>query len=435
MPEITRVDVVANARREDERDVRDEGVRMQTRGFLMIVAFLLVGLVSLGAYALWRDVGRGPATKAAATQSNEERRDSDAAARTGEEDRVEQLLEGMTLEQKIAQLFVVTPEAVTGAECAVKAGDATREALTAYPVGGVCYFAQNMVNKTQAAEMLRGTKYYIKDACGVVPFLCVEEEGGTVVRVADNTAFGLDNVGDMRAIGNRGDVEEARLAARTVGAYLNDLGFNLNLAPVADVDVSVDGTMSERSFGSDPHLVADMVCAQIDGFTREGVLCAAKHFPGIGGAEGDPHNGRIYSYKTAEEMEQFELIPFKAAIEHDVPVIMVGHLSCLELGRGEGDLPASLSPAAIDGLLRKTLGYNGVVITDSLQVDSVRDICDASQQAVLAIKAGADLVLMPKDFHSAYSGLLEAVREGSIPESRIDESMRRIIRTKLLLPS
>lgn len=430
---MTGVDVVANTRQKRERTESDDSARMQTRGFLFIAAFLVVGFVSLGAFALWRSDGQTKSAKPAAGIT--EQLEENATSQAGEDDHVEQLLSNMTLEQKVAQLFVITPEAVTGVERAVKAGDATREALTEYPVGGIIYFAQNLVDRSQTMEMLRNTRYYIKDSCGVVPFLCVDEEGGTVTRVASNAAFGQSNVGDMRAIGNKGDAEEARIAARTIGQYLNDLGFNVDFAPVADVDISVDGTMSARSFGSDPALVADMVVAQIDGFTREGVLCAAKHFPGIGGAEGDSHNGRIYSYKTADEMAEIELVPFAAAIKQGVPLIMVGHLSCLELGRGEADLPASLSPAVIDGLLRKDLGYDGVVITDSLQMDAVLDVCDDDQQAVLAIKAGADLVLMPRDFMSAYAGLLTAVREGTITESRIDDSVRRIVRTKLVLPS
>ena len=169
--------------------------------------------------------------------------------------------------------------------------------------------------------------------------------------------------------------------------------------------------------------------AQMEAFSRAGILCCVKHFPGIGGAEGDSHNERIYSHQSAEEMLQWSIVPFKAAIEHGAPMIMVGHLSCL--GISGSDVPADLDPNVTRSILRDQLGYKGIIITDSLEMEAATAACEDSEQAVKAIEAGADLVLLPKDFKKAYQGLLDAVKSGRIEEDRIDESLRRIVAAKL----
>ena len=420
----------------EQNNVQD-AARMQVRGFGMIMAFLLVGLISLGLFALWRQFSQGPSApaqeQAASGQPGDAEQGKAQQVSTTEEYHVEQMLKELSLEQKVAQLFVVTPEQLTGVETAVSAGETTRHAAMERPVGGLCYFSKNLVDPKQTKDLLRNTKNYIQDACGLVPLLCVDEEGGTVARVASTEAFGVKNPGDMRAVGAAGDADQARVVAREIGSYLSDLGFNVNFAPVADIDTTGSGTMHDRSFGNTPELVSSMVVAQVDGFKREGMLCAVKHFPGIGDVEGDSHNGRIYSHRTADEMRGYELKPFEAAIKAGVPMVMVGHVSCLEVGRGEGDLPASLSPSVVQGLLRDGLGYDGLVITDALDMGAATQSCKPDEVGVKAIKAGVDLVLNPSDFPQAYDGVMRAVREGTLSEDRIDESVRRIIRTKLRL--
>lgn len=349
------------------------------------------------------------------------------------DDPVEKLLQKLTLEQKIAQLFVVTPEDITGVDVATAAGDITKQALLEYPVGGICYFAQNLQTPEQTREVLHNTQRYSKQSCGLPLFTCVDEEGGTVARVASNVEFGVEDVGNMSAIGASGNAKKAEDAAYYVGSYLADLGFNVDFAPVADIATSSDGTMTWRSFGQTPDDVAPMVAAQVRGFGKAGILCAAKHFPGIGAAEGDSHNDSIFTDATLDKMNSWSLVPFAAAIKEQVPFVMVGHLTCTGLENVTSELPASLNPGVIEGILREQLAYDGLVITDSLQMGAATQVCEPNQQAVFAIRAGADLVLMPQDFVSAYSGLLEAVQEGEVPESRIDESVRRVIAAKLAL--
>lgn len=343
---------------------------------------------------------------------------------------VAETVTGLTLEQKVAQLFVVPPEAITGVGTATQAGPATEAALTQYPVGGLVYFQKNLLDPAQTKELIANSQRYAQAACGLPLFIGVDEEGGTVARIGGNPGFPVENPGNMADVGATGDTNQARAVAANIGSYLSDLGFNLDFAPDADIcgDPATD-VMALRSFGTDPNLVGRMVAAQVEGFTSVGMLCSAKHFPGIGGLSIDSHEGAIVNEKSLDDLLAHELVPFKAAIDAGVPVIMVGHLTLPTI---TGDnVPASLNPAVINGILRNKLGYQGLVITDSLGMGAVDGICTPDQVGVTAVRAGADLVLMPADFPAAYEGLLTAVRTGDIPESRIDESLTRIVKAKL----
>ena len=338
-------------------------------------------------------------------------------------------MDGLTLEEKAAQLFIVRPEAITGVEVATEAGQTTRETISKNPVCGLIYSELNLVEEGQTEKLLKNTQNYVKDASGLPALLCVEEEGGSHAPVA-NAYLARSKVAGAARIGAGNEAEEARVAARQVGEYLSSLGFNTDLAPVADIVSSVDSDLSERSFGDDPQKVASMVEAQVDGYARSGVLCAVKHFPGIGEAEKDPHNGRLYSHRTLDELMKREVVPFAAAIKKDVPIVVVSSMSCLELGNGEGDLPSWMSEAVVTDLLRGKLGYKGVVMTDQLDDEAVADACDPAEQAVRATKAGCDIVVCPQDYEQACEGILKAVEEGDITEKRIDESVRRIVKLK-----
>ena len=338
----------------------------------------------------------------------------------------------LTLEQKVAQLFVVTPEAITEVGTATQAGEATKEALAAYPVGGLVYFKKNLLSADQTREMIANSQTYAQDACGLPLLVGVDEEGGTVSRIGGNPGFAIPNVGNMADVGATNDPTQAQAVAQTIGVYLCDLGFNLNFAPDSDIcgNPATD-VMALRSFGTDPALVSDMVSAQVKGFANAGVLCCAKHFPGIGGMTGDSHEGAIVTQNTLDELRIGELAPFEAAIEADVPMVMVGHLTAPNAFGN--DVPASLNPAAVTDLLRGELGFQGLVITDSLSMGAVGDFCTPDQAGVMALLAGADLVLMPEDFASAYRGVLDAVCAGTLSEDRIDQSVMRIVKAKLAL--
>ncbi|WP_455137691.1 glycoside hydrolase family 3 protein [Thermophilibacter sp.] len=369
---------------------------------------------------------RGEVTDTMAEQSTPEQPASPADELSA---RVDEKIAALSLEQKVWQLFVVRPEAVTGVSTQTAAGEATRAALAERPVGGIVYFAANLLDADQTRSMLANTAAFGEEVTGLPLFLGVDEEGGTVSRVGGNPGFGVDNVGNMRDVGATGDAEHAREVASHIGDYLTYLGFNVDFAPDADIASNPDGEMGLRAFGSTADAVCPMVAAQVKGFTEAGIICCAKHFPGIGGALGDSHDARIYSEKTADELRAEELLPFESAIEAGVPMVMVGHLSLPEI-TGDDD-PASVSPEVVTGLLRDGLGYDGVVITDSMGMGAATSSLPTERLAVEALLAGVDLVLMPADLDAAHQGVIDAVATGELTEERLDESLRRVLRLKL----
>lgn len=337
---------------------------------------------------------------------------------------------GMTLEQKIAQMFVITPEALTGYANVTAAGDTTKTCYQQKPVGGIIYMEENLLGSEQTTQMLTDMQAIAKETTGLPAFLSVDEEGGTVTRIAKNEAFGVNDVGNMSDIGASGDTSKAGQAGVTLGTYLKALGFNVDFAPVADVLTNPDNTViGTRSFGSDPQTVADMVSAELQGLQSQGVYGVVKHFPGHGGTAGDSHEAAVTLDKSLEDLMATELVPFERAVQDGVSFVMVGHISVPSVV-GD-DTPASLSQMMVSNVLREQLGYDGIVITDALNMGAVTDNYTSDQAAVLAVNAGVDMLLMPQDYEAAYNGLLAAVQDGTISEERIDESVVRIVRVKL----
>lgn len=335
---------------------------------------------------------------------------------------VDSCISEMPLEDKVAGLFMITPEALTGTDLAIRAGDTTKEKLGEYSVGGLIYFSENMQSADQLTEMLQNTKGYSKYPI----FLGVDEEGGEISRVAKS---GLaDNVGKASDIGASGDPQKAKDAGAAAGSYLSDFGFNLNFAPVADVNVIEDSIIGNRSYGSDAAQVGAMVAAGVEGTQSTGVSACLKHFPGLGSTTEDTHAGMAGSQRTMEEFTQTEFVAFQAGIDAGAEFVMVSHLSVP--GITGDNTPSSLSAIVINDVLRGQMGYNGIVITDAMDMAAITAYYTADQAAVMALQAGADMILMPEDFETAYNGVLEAVNNGTLTEERIDESLRRIFRVK-----
>ena len=328
----------------------------------------------------------------------------------------------MSLENKVAGLFMITPESLTGVDMVIQAGDTTKQKLSEYPVGGLIYFSKNIKSADQLKEMLDTTRNTM-----IYPvFLAVDEEGGSVSRVA---GAGLaENVGDMSEIGSTCDPEKAKEVGTTIGTYLSQSGFNVDFAPVADVVSAENAVIGNRSFGSDPNVVGTMVAAEVQGLQESGVSACLKHFPGIGDTTTDTHDEKTVSEKTLEDMQQNDLPAFQAGIDAGADFVMVSHMSLPNVV-GD-DTPCSLSGTVISDLLRNQLGYDGIVITDALDMSAITDSYSSAEAAVKAIEAGADMLLMPENFEEAYQGVLEAVQNGTISEERINESLKRIYRVK-----
>lgn len=356
---------------------------------------------------------------------------SKAATSAAGEKAVARKVSSLTLEQKVAQMFFPRPEALTGMGQVTTAGDTTRKAFANIPVGGMCYFAQNLQSESQARQMLSASNQISLDEVGLPLFMSVDEEGGTVSRVGGNKGFSVENVGNMRDVGDTGDARRAYDVCKKIAGYLVPLGFNLDFAPDADIVNGTSQTMAKRSFGTTTDVVASMVESAVKGFLDGGIMCCAKHFPGIGGAQGDSETEAITTDKTLDQLRQEELVPFKRAIAAGVPMVMVGHISCPKV---TGDsAPASLSRAIVTDVLRDELGFDGIIITDSLGMGAVAGLHKAQDLGVAAIQAGVDMLLMTPDLTASYQGVLDAVRAGTITEERIDESVTRIVRAKLAL--
>lgn len=341
-----------------------------------------------------------------------------------------ELVAGMSLEDKVAQMFVITPDALTGFSGVTAAGDTTKEAYNNRPVGGIVYMSGNLKDREQTGTMLTNMQAIAQERTGLPVFLCVDEEGGSVTRIAGNSAYGVTDVGDMSAIGATGDTQNAYNAGTVIGTYLTELGFNVDFAPVADVLTNADNeVIGERSFGSDSQAVAAMVTSELQGLADSGVYGTVKHFPGHGGTTGDSHDDAVVLEKTLEELLAEELVPFQSAIDAGAAFVMVGHISVPNV-TGE-NTPSSLSRMMITDVLRGQMGYNGIVITDAMNMGAITGHYNSDQAAVLAVQAGADMILMPADYEKAYNGLLEAVNNGTITEDRINESVLRIVTAKL----
>lgn len=347
-----------------------------------------------------------------------------------EEEYTDRLLSEMTTEEKVAQLFVITPEALSGGQTVRSVSEALKSAMTQYPVGGLIFFSGNLTSYEQTESMLSGIKEAAGTAMKLSPFLAVDEEGGTVARVASNPAMGVENVEDMSEIGKSGDVSLAYEAGDTIGTYLSALGFNLDFAPDADVLTNPDNqVVKTRSFGNDAQLVSEMALACLNGLQEHAVVGVLKHFPGHGATLSDSHDGYAYTDKTYEELEKEELLPFIDGIEEGVSVIMTGHIAAPNVTGN--DLPASLSPQLTNEILRERLGYDGLIITDALNMKAISNQYTSGEACIMALEAGADILLMPADFQVAYEGVLSAVSDGRISEERLNESVKRIIKVKL----
>ena len=339
---------------------------------------------------------------------------------------VERILSDMSVEEKVYQMMFVAPEDITGVGIAVSAGETTRKALEKYPVGGIIYFAQNLENRQQTIDMINNSQKYSK----IPLFIGVDEEGGRVSRLGSNPQMGTTKQPPMLEVGKTGKPEEAYKTGVTLANDLKGLGFNVDFAPVADVLISANNVdIDDRSFGTEPELVASMVANAVKGLQENGVSATLKHFPGSGATTKDPHFGTAENPRTYEQLVQSELVPFKAGIDAGADFIMVSHNTLPNIMNEV--LPSSLSREVITDILIDELGYKGIILTDSFRMGAVTDHFTPEQVGVMAVKAGNDMILMPKDIKATHKGVVDAVNSGEITEERIDESVRKILLKKI----
>lgn len=357
------------------------------------------------------------------TTTEEQTADSQETTEVTEEEKpslVDETLVGMTLHEKVCQMMFVTPEELTGEDGVTVAGDATRQALENYPVGGIVYFAKNLESQDQVKEMIDNSQKY--SSIGL--FVATDEEGGVVNRLMDTV--GTTYIGSMYYYKDDGD-ETAYENAYTIANDMSALGFNLDFAPVADVWSNPDNTViGERAYSDDYAQAAELVGNAVKGFNDGGVMCTLKHFPGHGDTAEDSHYSSAYVHRTKEEIMADEMQPFRSGIEAGAEFVMVGHLIVPDID----EVPATLSYKIATGILREELKFEGVAITDSFEMESIADNYSVDDAVVMSVKAGMDMILQPKDMASAVNSIEQAVADGELSEDRIDESVRRILTLK-----
>lgn len=333
---------------------------------------------------------------------------------------LQSLLSQMTLHEKVCQMLVVTPESITGVEAVTAAGDTTKKALQAMPVGGILYSKPNLRSKEQVKTMLQNTQSY-----SAIPlmFTC-DEEGGRVNRLM--STLNTTMISPMLDYKDQG-VEIAYKNACTIASDMSALGFNADMAPVADVWSNPENTViGDRAYSDDFQQAAVLVASAVEGFHAGGVATALKHFPGHGDTSEDTHYGAVFITKTLEEIREKELLPFQAGIQADSDMVMIGHLILSDID----DQPAPFSHKIVTELLRQELGFDGVIITDGLQMKAMTDFYSDGEIACSAVKAGVDMLLCPANPEEAAAALEVAVINGDLTESRIEESVLRILKMK-----
>lgn len=340
------------------------------------------------------------------------------------------IVEGMTLREKIGQLFIVNLELLDGTRGSYyehqQFTEEMGQGLNSYKPGGVIFFSRNITDREQTKKLVAD----LQENTDIPLFISVDEEGGSVARIANNTNMRTTRFPTMDIIGQTQDKEYAYNMGTTIGSEIKELGFNLDFAPVADVKTNDFNTeIGDRSFGDDPKLVASMVSQMVKGIQEQNVSAALKHFPGHGDASEDSHQGPVNVESDLNRLRSIEFLPFTEGIKAGADCVMVTHLS---VSRVTGTVePASMSSLIIEQILRQEMGFEGIAVTDAMDMGAITQVYEPGEAAVKAVKAGIDVVLMPVDLEEAYNAVLEAVHNGEISQSHIDESVTRIIRTKV----
>jgi beta-N-acetylhexosaminidase len=343
----------------------------------------------------------------------------------------------MTLEEKVGQLFVTRvyghsatapDQADVDANLKEIGVRTAAEMIARYRVGGIIYFtwAHNTRDPHQIADLSNGIqRASLGQPRGLPVLISTDQEHGIVCRVGEPATL----FPGAMAIGAGGARKDARALGRIAGQELRALGIRQNYSPVADVNVNpANPVIGVRSFGADPRKVAGLVAAEVSGYQGAGVAATAKHFPGHGDTAVDSHYGFPVITHSRELWEKLDAVPFRAAIRAGIDSIMTAHIQFPALDPS-GD-PATLSHPILTGILRGELGYDGVVVTDSLGMEGVRTKYGDDRVPVLALKAGVDQLLNPPSLDVAWNAVLKAVQDGELTEARLDESVLRILRLK-----
>lgn len=335
--------------------------------------------------------------------------------------KAELLMDGMKLKDKVYQMIAVTPEQITGVNTATMAGSATEDAVERHPVGMVVYMGKNILDAEQIKTMVTNTSSYFK----VKPFMAISEETGAGAQLASR--IGSDTFKDAYDY-RMSEPTDVKNAFTTLSAQLKNCGFNVNLAPTADLWSNPANTyIAKRAFGNNYAECSPRVVAAIEGIKGNSLLSAMKYFPGYGSSAQNPLNGECRSSITVEDLKNYDFNTYKDGIDAGADIVICANIF---MDKIDAENPASMSAKIISELLKNELGFKGIVMTDDLRMKSVSQKYTTSESVVKAVEAGCDMLLCPSDLEEAVNALVKAVVEGRISEARINDSVLKILEAK-----
>lgn len=364
--------------------------------------------------------------------------ENDNSGGSSPESEVEEMLRKMTLREKVGQLFFVRPEALDPdihwenppTDLAPlklqEVNEKMKQQNKSYPVGGIILYDWNINDEAQLAKFLPQLK-----ALNGKPLICIDEEGGRVARLANNPNFHVKKYESMAAIGTTGNPANAYECGNTIGTYLKKYGFDIDFAPVADVNTNPDNIIiGKRAFSDDPAVAAPMVVNYLQGLKDAGIVGCIKHFPGHGDVKTDTHYGYAQTQKTWAEMLNCEMVTFRAGINWGCQLVMTAHIGAPKVIGS--DIPSTMSSVMLQNKLRGELGYRNIIVTDALEMGAITKQYTNVDAVLGCLQAGVDIVLCPKEYAEVFDAVVKAVENGIISETRLNDSVRRILMLKYL---
>lgn len=331
----------------------------------------------------------------------------------------------MTLDEKIGQLFMLAVRHTANGRPAYEADEYIKAFMDRYHPGGIILFSINFKTPEQTRTMIEDLQKHSPYPL----FISTDEEGGKVSRLGKSSGMDVISLPPASELGEYKSPELTEFAASVLAADMRDLGFNMNMAPVADLRTGgghdVIGT---RSFGTDPQQTALMTASFVTGLQKMGISSVLKHFPGHGNVSGDSHNGAVYSLSSREEFFKREFTSFRAGIEAGADFLLTAHIAAPDLS---GDsTPATMSSVIQGQIIREQLGFKGIIITDAMDMGAIKSHYSPGEAALNSILAGTDIILMPEHIPSAQQSLRKALEDGRLSEERLNISLKRIIGLK-----
>lgn len=338
---------------------------------------------------------------------------------------IDVLMEKMTLEEKVGQVFMPAFRYDINHQPILAINEELRSAIEKYHLGGMIFFTENIDTIDQTQKLIQN----MQSISEIPLFIAIDEEGGIVSRLSRNTKLPATKLPGNKILGDTKDPQLAYEVGKLLGRELSSLGFNMNLAPVADINTNPQNpVIGERAFGNDPYIVGEMVAQMVLGLQEENISAVVKHFPGHGDTLLDTHKGSVTLPHSLERLEKIEFVPFVKGIDNKVDGVMLAHLQVPNIT--SSSIPATFSEEIIENILRQELKHEKLIMTDALEMLAISKYWTPDEAAILAFKAGADILLMPQSLEEAYEGLLKAIEEETISIERLDASVKRILTVK-----